>query len=173
MYEQIVLLFLKAMCFHPEHFISTQPLLIAPQKPNKKNPTQRYKGRLIMASFILENPYLVAKMKRIPIQLFSVMDPFGCFMRDIENMQRAISFAWGSCTFDISRVWMGFFLKVTLQISTPLHWNYRFRTKVKSYLIMTIRKFTVYRAGKIYQITCWQSGKNVYLSWKWLLKARN
>jgi len=26
-YEQIVLLFLKAMCFHPEHCFSSQPLL--------------------------------------------------------------------------------------------------------------------------------------------------
>lgn len=94
MYEQIVLLFLKAMCFYPEQFFSTQPLLTPPQRPNEKNPTQRYKGRLTMASFILENPYLVAKMKRIPIHLFSIMDPFGCrFMRNIENMQRAISFA--------------------------------------------------------------------------------
>lgn len=45
-----------------------------------------------MTSFILENPYLIAKMKRIskkiiPIHLFSVMDSFGCCcMRNSENL---------------------------------------------------------------------------------------
>lgn len=56
----------------PESYVfSFWTLLLSPaftnisQKSNLENPTQKYMGRLTMAAFILENPYPVAKIKRI------------------------------------------------------------------------------------------------------------